>query len=377
MFHFLRGQVPFSRSAPSVSPDPVEVGTQKDRSGTSASNRTEFRRMLVQDIGTFLIANNLELSAINFEFARDIVSGHDVRLQAAMQDLIKSGGQLTDAVVKELVARTTPDRLSPETLVGVLYEVEAQADALLGLTARTRLDVHDYGSALRTEASAMADDSGSGVLARLVTLTLGMVERTQAIEAEMHESHKQAKKLKRNLDKARHAADHDALTGLPNRRAFERRLAEAITAARETSEPLSLAFCDIDHFKTINDGHGHATGDRVLCLVADLLIRISGSRCHVSRHGGEEFILLFPNHTADEALIVVEAARSRLAGRKLVNRDNSVALPPVTFSSGIADVMAFATSSDALAAADAALYAAKQSGRNRVLIYGAGADAAA
>ena len=357
MFQFLRGRISVGATE--------AVGRERDGAGS----RADFRRLLIDEIGGFLLSHDLELSAMNFEFARDVVSGHDVRLIAAMHQLLGSGGRLSDAAVQELVARTSPARLSPEALVRMLSEVEAQAETLLGLATRTRGDIDDYGSALRNETAGMADDTGGGVVARLVALTRGMLERTQAIEAEMHESHKQAKRLKRSLDKARHAADHDALTGLPNRRAFEARLAEAVTEAKRTGKPLAVAFCDIDHFKAINDGHGHATGDRVLCFVADLLMRASGNRCHVARHGGEEFVMLFPGMAPEQALVIVDAARASLGERRLVNRDNGASLPPVTFSAGITDVMAFADSAEALSAADAALYAAKQEGGDRVLLY--------
>jgi len=145
-----------------------------------------------------------------------------------------------------------------------------------------------------------------------------------------------------------------------------------VLEAKRTGKPLAVAFCDIDHFKAINDGHGHATGDRVLCFVADLLMRASGNRCHVARHGGEEFVMLFPGMAPEQALVIVDAARASLGERRLVNRDNGVSLPPVTFSAGIADVMLFAEPGEALSAADAALYAAKQGGRDRVMLYGAG-----
>lgn len=336
--------------------------------GSPVSGRVAVRGLLLSEIADFMLANDLDLTAMNFDFARDIVSGSDARLKGALHDFLATGGRLGNASVQELVARTSPGKLTPEALIEMLTQVEAQTETLLGLTQQSRGSISDYSLELSRAASSAADTSGSGVVARLVSLTLSMVERTQAIEAEMHESNKQARRLKRSLDKARHAADHDALTGLPNRRAFERRLAEAATQAAAKGHPLAVAFCDIDHFKTINDGHGHATGDRVLCYVAELLARISGQHCHVARHGGEEFVMIFPGMDTAQAMEIVNAARLSLAERRLVNRDDGTSLPPVTFSAGVADVMAFATTSDALAAADAALYRAKESGRNQVLL---------
>ncbi len=338
----------------------------------STGSRAQYRRMIVADIGEFLIAHDLDLSAFNFELAREIVTGHDVRLGAAVQQLLSAGDRLTNVKAQEIVAAATPGRLTPEALMGMLGAVEAQADALFGSAARSHDSVRDYGSALESHAATLTRGDTAGdaasVVTRLVALTLGMVERAGAIEAEMRESQKQAKRLKKSLDRARHAADHDALTGLPNRRAFERLVNEEAARARDGGTALSVAFCDVDHFKAINDGHGHATGDRVLCFIADLLARASGNRCHVARHGGEEFVMLFPGLTPEAALMVVDAARQKLSERRLIDKATGERMAAVTFSAGIADIAAHPSAGEGLAAADAALYAAKQAGRNRALL---------
>ena len=141
---------------------------------------------------------------------------------------------------------------------------------------------------------------------------------------------------------------------------------EETAAALAAGDALSIAFCDIDHFKVVNDTHGHDTGDRVLKFVSTLLSGVSGDRCHVARHGGEEFVMLFRGKTAAEACEVVDAAREDLSTRSLVNRANGQRMERVTFSAGIANVFAYDDPRDALKAADRALYLAKEHGRNRV-----------
>jgi diguanylate cyclase len=162
----------------------------------------------------------------------------------------------------------------------------------------------------------------------------------------------------------------DHLTGLPNRRCFESRLREEHKLALADGEPLSVAFCDIDHFKIINDSHGHDAGDRVLKFVAGLLARISGDKCHVARHGGEEFVMLFRGITVSEAARIVDEARMDMAERHLVDRQTGERMQQVTFSGGVADIFAYAEPGEALKAADRALYLAKEHGRNRVYIAG-------
>jgi diguanylate cyclase len=363
MFHAVRGHFAALISGQEVKPQPG----QEDMP-TFGSARRLVREVLLRETCDFLLQNDLDLSATNFEFAREIASGHNVKLVNALQEYLATGVRLTNASVQELIAKITPAKMTPAELMEMLTAVESQASNLLGLANRTKGDVGNYGSALRMEAASLATDSGAGVVKRLVDLTLSMAERTQTLEAEMHESHKQAKRLKARLEKARFAADHDALTGLPNRRAFERRYAEALTYARNHNSGLTVAFCDVDHFKVINDTHGHATGDRVLCFIADLLMRVSGSQCHVARHGGEEFVLLFENMDTAKAFDIVDDARRALGSRKLASKDTSAPIDTITFSAGVADVLAFNSPSDALRAADEALYRAKSEGRNRVLL---------
>src|SRR3546814_20112585 len=84
-----------------------------------------------------------------------------------------------------------------------------------------------------------------------------MIDKSRAVEAQMRESQKHTKLLKKNLEHARKAAEQDHLTGLPNRRAFESTLREEAVRARDKGKSLSVAFCDIDHFTQINDVHGH------------------------------------------------------------------------------------------------------------------------
>lgn len=155
----------------------------------------------------------------------------------------------------------------------------------------------------------------------------------------------------------------DALTGLPNRRAFALALEQAVArsqhAAPLQTAPLQVAVLDIDHFKTINDVHGHAEGDRVLQTVADTLRLYSAGPNSVARYGGEEFLMLFeaPLH---QALVQCEFVREAIANLPLGL--------PLTVSIGLAGYRAGEDSAATFARADAALYAAKRGGRNRVVL---------
>ena len=150
----------------------------------------------------------------------------------------------------------------------------------------------------------------------------------------------------------------DPLTGLANRRAFSRTLDQAITQAHALGEPLSVAIVDIDHFKSINDLHGHAEGDRVLQSLGEMLLSAEAARGRLARFGGEEFVWLLPGRALDQAVRESEHLREAVA-----------AMPtglPVTISIGVAALERDEDASSLLARADQALYTAKREGRDRV-----------
>ncbi len=157
----------------------------------------------------------------------------------------------------------------------------------------------------------------------------------------------------------------DALTGLANRRLFYVRLHEEFARAQRYHTALSLLLIDVDHLKPINDRRGHAAGDAALCLVGDTLRLTSRAADLPSRYGGDEFAVLAPLTSANEAMELANRVRQRLAS--LSARSGEA---PLTVSIGVADLLTSSAlmANDLLAAADEALYIAKASGRDRVVL---------
>ena len=154
----------------------------------------------------------------------------------------------------------------------------------------------------------------------------------------------------------------DPLTGLASRRAFTAALEKALSHAAIEQQPVSLALVDIDHFKAINDVHGHPAGDRVLGEFGQLLRRLAPVGAMPARHGGEEFVLLLPGMDRDRATGAAEAM-CRAVREAPLSR-------PVTVSIGVAGWRTGESTADLYARADAALYAAKRGGRDRVVVAG-------
>lgn len=236
------------------------------------------------------------------------------------------------------------------------------------LTGESSAAIADYRAAIAVPAQAIRDPRrASEAIAEMQGLTQALLERTLVAEVELRATAEVMGELRERLAVTQRQALADPLTELPNRRAFDLALADAMLAC-EAGQTMTVAFVDLDHFKAVNDGHGHATGDRVLRHVAHLLSRLSGDNCHVARHGGEEFALLFAGLNASDAYVRLDQARVALGEAVLLNRDNAQPIGRLSFSAGIAQYHYGECSSHLLSRADASLYAAKNNGRDQIRI---------
>ncbi|GAA3442872.1 diguanylate cyclase [Planomonospora venezuelensis] len=274
-----------------------------------------------------------------------------------------------------LVRRLSPDL--PDRLTGLPMN-EVLCDVSLTEGTRTDRIYADYlgsGVDLNVRVSPMHDGRGDhigwAVVARDITALNRHRRELERANARLSEQLRTIEALRSDLAEQ---AVRDALTGLHNRRHLMDALCREVERAGRERSPLSVAVLDIDHFKQVNDRHGHRAGDRVLVRFAELLTAGSRPGEIVARHGGEEFVVLFPGVTGEHALArleelrrTVEADSVRADGRPL----------SVTFSAGVAVLAPGQSPDDLLHAADQALYAAKRGGRNRIERAGPGPSTAA
>jgi diguanylate cyclase (GGDEF)-like protein len=168
--------------------------------------------------------------------------------------------------------------------------------------------------------------------------------------------------LRHARDIAVKAAETDFLTDLFNRRRMMEHLAECAKRSAHAESPLSVALVDLDHFKTINDAHGHAAGDKILCHFSDRARASLRKADTVGRVGGEEFMIILPSKR-DDAVRIVERLRGRIARSKPLRGIDL----HYTMSAGVASWRRGDSADTLYRRADEALYAAKRSGRNRVV----------
>ena len=251
---------------------------------------------------------------------------------------------ITGAAYREGRARNVPrSDLDPEA--GVVAGTDQAPEAMTIVPLRV---------AERT--IAMLNVYRQGADAAFSELEATIIERFGIIVALALDSARQRELL-------RSQADTDDLTSLLNRRAFHNQLNALLHEARRSSQPLGLVLIDIDHFKKVNDQHGHPTGDLALVAVADALRESVRERDLVARLGGEEFALVLPETDVQDSLVIAERARARVAAQVGLGLE-------LTLSAGLSGYPADGSDVEALLrSADAALYTAKRAGRDRAERY--------
>jgi diguanylate cyclase len=201
----------------------------------------------------------------------------------------------------------------------------------------------------------------------LISATAGLKQHAEKIGKKLEESTAEINLLNKNLQQVTLESQRDFLTGVFNRKTFERYVDEQMLICREKNAPLCLLMIDIDHFKSFNDQFGHLLGDEVLKTVARTLTEILKGRDIVARFGGEEFIVILPETPIEGAMKVAEMIRNAIAGKELKRKDSRETYGTITVSIGVS---LFRPQSDTLPTlikrADDALYISKHSGRNRV-----------
>ena len=244
------------------------------------------------------------------------------------------------------IVRAGRGRESIHHVLGILGAMEAEERRLL--TFRR----------IGTDAANVRIERYGIALAALAVLLLLIAAAAGAMSLRAH------RRLIRATVELERIATTDLLTGLPNRRAFLTALETEILRACRSGEPLSLAILDIDHFKRVNDRHGHPAGDAVLVDAAEKMRAAVRAGDVVGRIGGEEFAILMPSTPTDGAALVCERLRAAIGARP-VDVAGTIGVA-VTLSTGIALLRAGELSDGLISRADAALYEAKTAGRNRV-----------
>lgn len=254
-------------------------------------------------------------------------------------------------------------------------EIEKLQDALAKSVTEAVSQNREFGALLQIELRALQQAEGKNEIEQLRQILVGGLEELisgqHSLDIKLHRTGSYLKLIKADserlhdeLNKVRLLSLTDEFTGLPNRRAFMRRLQDEISRAQRYGLSLALAMIDLDEFKAINDLHGHAAGDAILRSYATDVLTVLRHHDMVSRYGGEEFAVLLPNTTQDGAAAAITKVKNRALQVRCDFQGESMSLP--TFSTGIALYTPGESFTDLIDRADRALYRAKRLGRNRI-----------
>jgi diguanylate cyclase len=332
---------------------------------TARSRR--FAQTALEHMARFDIAPTPE----NFTVWYHYYSGESPALRRAMDILISNHQDFSAETCADLYHRFFGLERQTITLRQLSSKIEAAVSAALGMLVSANKDARSYGEVLG-ESAAELDGGGNvtlvrDVVSRVIGETRSMIDRSDVLEKQLSQSTAEIGELRKQVASASREAMTDPLTGVGNRKMFEYQMKKALEAAMEHGHDLALVMLDIDHFKRFNDSFGHQIGDMVLRLVARSLIEGIQATDHAVRYGGEEFAILLPETQISDALVVAERLRSVVASKTLVKRGTKETLGNVTMSIGVSAYRLGEPVAHFIERADAALYAAKQSGRNRVL----------
>lgn len=307
----------------------------------------------------------------NYEIWYVYATGYNAPLNKIINETLARNGKLTEADLEQIYETylshvKTTDRIDKvgARVIGEIDDVMKLLSEALGMSA-----VYDASLTGASEqlSSARNRDQVKAVVETLVRSTREMRETNRALEDRLTLSRNEISNLQQSLEAIRAESLTDPLTGLGNRKYFDRMIGMAVQAALASGEPLSLLLFDIDHFKSFNDSYGHLTGDQVLRLVALSLKQTIKGQDITARYGGEEFAVVLPDTALRQALTVADHIRRAVMSKELKKKSTGEILGRVTISVGVSMLKAGDDTDALIERADACLYAAKRNGRNRVI----------
>jgi diguanylate cyclase len=307
----------------------------------------------------------------NYEIWYVYATGYNAPLNKIINETLARNGKLTESDLEQIYETYLSQLKTSERIDKVGARVIGEIDDVMKLITEALGMSASYGATLdgasQKLSSALNRDQLKTIVDSLVKSTREMRETNKALEERLSISKSEISNLQHSLEAIRAESLTDPLTGLGNRKYFDRSIEAAVAAAQESGEPLSLLMFDIDHFKSFNDSYGHLTGDQVLRLVGMSLKQTIKGQDITARYGGEEFAVVLPNTGLRQALTVADHIRRAVMAKELKKKSTGEILGRVTISVGVSMLKASDDTDSLIERADACLYAAKRNGRNRVV----------
>ncbi|MBA7483115.1 MAG: GGDEF domain-containing protein [Bradyrhizobium icense] len=307
----------------------------------------------------------------NYEIWYVYATGYNAALNKIINETLARNGKLTESDLEQIYDTYLSQLKASERIDKVGVRVIGEIDDVMKLITEALGMSSNYGSTLdganQKLASVQTKEQLKPIVELLVKSTREMRQTNKVLEDRLTLSKSEIHELQHSLEAIRAESLTDPLTGLGNRKYFDRSIEIAVQGSLESGEPLSLLMFDIDHFKSFNDSYGHLTGDQVLRLVGLSLKQTIKGQDITARYGGEEFAVVLPNTGLRQALTVADHIRRAVMAKELKKKSTGEILGRVTISVGVSMLKAGDDTDSLIERADACLYAAKRNGRNRVI----------
>jgi diguanylate cyclase len=330
----------------------------------SAEKSAEFLRLALP----LMAKQDAAMHPVSYAVWYDYVAGRNAVLTACLNELLMADRVLDEKATYEIYQKHVAEFNEEQARqIGAGFQ-QVMADVSAS-AAQTGDKAGRFGDALGKWHDDIAAKAGrsQGVDA-VLGLTRDMQGSIALLQTRLDASSSEIERLRRDVIKARAEARTDGLTGLTNRRGFEMAIGDCLAHRTSRDEGPSLLVADIDHFKNVNDSYGHQFGDKVLKAVAQILRDNVKGKDTAARYGGEEFVVLLPDTPPEGARRLAENIRAIVERCRIKRAADNGAVANITISIGIAGFRPGEAAHDLVARADAALYAAKGEGRNRVAV---------
>ncbi len=316
-------------------------------------------------------ALNLPATPRNYEFFFHYATAHNRAFNRAVNARLSAANTLSQADIDELHGAHLADGPARECMQAVGAKVVGEIDQVMAMIDAAVGSASDYGATLADVTHRIGHATDRDALRAIVENLVGTTKEAErvnhALEMRLQASRQEIKQLHESLEAVRNESLTDPLTSLSNRKCFDQALVRLAGEAAAKNRPLSLMLIDIDRFKNFNDNYGHLTGDQVLRLVARCVKQNVKGLDVAARYGGEEFAVILPDTALRQALTVGEHVRRAVMSKELTRRSTGELLGRVSVSVGIALHHRGESMQSLIARADACLYAAKRTGRNKVV----------
>ncbi|MEP3275068.1 MAG: diguanylate cyclase [Stappiaceae bacterium] len=336
------------------------------------AQKEDFQRTIAygESAMSYLRRNELPAFPRNYELWYTYSAGFNHALNKTINEILAEKGTVSEEEIANLYTKYLSANRLGERIEQVGDDISNEIEHIMQFIDDSQGASKSYGNSLMGAQSALKNVANAeqlrSIIKHLVTETRDSVAANNKLQDQLQESRNQIATLHETLEAIRYESLTDELTTLANRKHFEQAIERSIEQAQESKTSLSLLLTDIDHFKKFNDNFGHQTGDQVLRLVALAVKQNIKGQDTACRYGGEEFAVILPHTTMQQATSVAEHIRKAVISKELVKRSTGENLGRITISIGVSTFHSGDTPQAMIARSDAALYAAKHSGRNAV-----------